>query len=242
MLKSIKNIFFKSEDVFSNCRLISKVDPLVFSKGFSFKKEYIYNTSIYTQEMLDAPKKAIQVFRIYDQIKLKTDSLIFESTDLSAGVFVLNKNIFGREYSKTFQMISKVRGDDREVLFQVVDGEGFVILENSDSTIVEIIKVERLNFVLIPKGKSFVFINSSLTKDFVCLYLSQKEIEFVKKKNGFGASIFYTKNGFVKNKNAKSSFAIEDIKGDYTQDYFFDKERSLYDQFMEIPEKFNFLK
>ncbi len=54
--------------------------------------------------------------------------------------------------------------------------------------------------------------------------------------------MYYTQQGFIKNRNVDSNYKLENITGDYIFDNSFNKEMSLYDEFVKFPEKFSFLK
>ena len=97
---------------------------------------------------------------------------------------------------------------------------------------------------MIPKEYSFTIINTSKSENLLCINMIGKRTKtlgnVLTKSNG--NVLYLIKSGFTKNKNASPAYNLEEINGDFLLDYNFSKEKGLYKEFLELPEKFNFLK
>lgn len=241
MLSKMFNFFGTNNSNF----LISCFNPIQFSKNVIFKDCRVFYSSYLKDELLDPVLKKKEVFSIYTRVCKSSDLLLFQSFDVVFDIYSINCGFLGREYMKTISFCAKHDEMSREVIFRVLNGEGFFLLENTlDRREVKFIKVKKGDFVLIPKDWAFIMINSSTSQNFVASCLRDKSVRI--KKDLFrdvnGAFLFYTKTGFIKNKNVGPYYNLQEYFGDYLEDYIFEKELGLYGEFIKFPEKFNFLK
>ena len=236
------NIFKKN-----NCELISNFKNINFSKNIEFEKEFLYNIDSLNNEVLDIQKnKKTPLFKIFYSIHKNYDKLLFKSTNISSDLFVLYPKFLGREYAKTPSISLSNKGFNfNEILFEVLNGEGYFILENLDDIQeIKVIKVKKGSKILIPKNFVFEMINTSKDENLIAINLKQKNLEykFNTLNKNYGFTIYLTKTGFIRNQNLSPMYHIEDYIGDYLEDYSFEKEDTIYKQFTKLSEKFNFLK
>lgn len=226
-------------------KLISDFKSFKFSKNFQFKDKRIFYSTYLKYELLDPIIEKKEVFSIYTRVCKNSDLLLFQSFDVLFDIYVLESGFLGREYMKTISFCAKDENESREIIFRVISGVGFFLLENTkDRKEVKFIKVKAQDFVLIPKDWAFIMINSSSQDKFVASCLRDKSVKIQKDlfKDQNGAFLFYTKTGFVKNENVGPYYHLEEHTGDFLQDYIFDKQLGLYNEFIHFPDKFHFLK
>lgn len=217
----------------------------VFAQKSIYSKHTIYHTNEYKEEFLDIFKNNYWSFSIYWNIKTSGDELLFESANLKCNLFIIRPNVLGREYSKTCSFNTTYKSEPKETIFEVLKGAGYFIIESQDDKKdVKVVKVKKGSFVLIPKNYAFTVINSSLSESLiVCSFMGKRtKLNIGVLRKNHGATLFYTKTGFIKNKNVTSTYNLEDYKGDYTMGYSFNHEKGLYKEFIEYPQKFDFLK
>lgn len=228
----------------SNDGLIKSYNPLILFDNVIFENKFDYYTNDFSLEFLDEVPKNRIVFNIYESICKKYDEPFYKESYLKNSLFVIPNGSFGREFSKTSSLTNKKNGDNYNVLFEVLSGDGYFVLESLEKVEISLISVKKGDMILVPKEHSFVIINSSEKESLVCFSLSHKKSKFEIGALSwqYGASLYYTKNGFVKNKNASPKFKLNEFNGDYIKDYNFDKELGLYKESKKIPEKFEFLR
>lgn len=244
MFKKI-SVFFGNLESNSSVDLINTFNPLSLSKNTVFFKEHVFKFLDFKNELLDLKSLSKNSFSVFWRISRSSDQLIFESLNFKCNLFVLDSKFVGREFNKTTSFSVDYNGKSKAALFEVLSGDGFFILEDLDDVReIKVISVSKGSYVYIPAGCVFTMINSSVDKEFVCLSLIGKNTRF--KTNVLaslcGAGVFYTKSGFIRNQNLGPNYNLKDYLGDYLEDLSFNKEVGLYQEFLNIPEKFNFLK
>ena len=177
---------------------------------------------------------------MYKSISYLGDEHLFKECGLSLDYLVLKPKFLGREFSKTSSI-----SFNKCVLIQIVCEEGYVLLEKiEDKRILNIVKVKPNSYVYIPKGFSFIFINSSENNNFCALILRDLNSDYsfnsFEREGGF--CLYYIKSGFIRNMNAQPDYKINDFEGNYIEDLKFNENINLYDEFKKIPEEFHFLK
>ena len=208
---------------------------------FIFEENINYPVSSISSESLDPNSKSKEtLFSSYKSVSYLDDEHLFKEHDLSLDYLVLKPKFLGREFSKTSSISLK-----KSALIQIVSGEGYALLEKvEDKRILNIIKVKSNSYVYVPKEFSFLFINSSEDDDFCALILKNLDSNYnfnsFEREGGF--CLFYIKSGFIRNRNARPDYQINDFEGNYVEDLKFDENINLYDEFKKIPEEFNFLK
>lgn len=245
MFEKIINIFDKKENNDKCENLIVNFNPFTLCENSKFIRKEEYDLIDLKNELLDPKKSKDKIFTIYWNIYKKEDSLIFETSNLKCNIFILFPRLIGREYSKTLIFNTIYKEESKEALFEIMKGEGHFILEsNFDEKKVIVVKVKEKDLVLVPKDYSFVIINSSENQELVCFSVIGKNTRFEKNKFNFynGCSLYYTKQGFIKNENIDFLYKLENYEGNYIFDNSFNKKNSLYEEFVKFPEKFNFLK
>lgn len=225
--------------------LITDIKSMKFSKNVQFKDKKKFYSTDFKYELLDPIIEKKEVFSIYTGVCKDSDLLLFQSFNLIFDIYVLETGFLGREYMKTISFCAKDENNSREIIFRVISGVGFFLLENTKNrNEVKFIKVKAQDFVLIPKDWAFIIINSSSQNKFILSCLRDKSVKIQKNlfKDQNGAFLFYTKTGFVKNQNVGPYYHLEEYTGDFLQDYIFDKQLGLYKEFVHFPDKFHFLK
>lgn len=243
MLSKLFNCFRKA-----NCNnLILNYEKEIFNSNIIFKRKHVFTTKELKFELLDQTIGNKDLYSIHTRFQKKSDSLLFETYDVAPDLYILKPGKLGREYNKTLSSCAINFEDDkaREILFQVISGHGYFLLENTiDRKQVKFIKVKKGDIVLIPKKWAFIMINNSFDKNLVSLCLRNRSVKI--KNNLFkdmgGAFVFYTNHGFIKNKNTTPFYHLDEYNGSYTENYAFNNEIGLYEEFIKLPEKFNFLK
>ena len=239
MLQSLKKKIFKGKN-----ELIFKTNPISFQKNISYNSLKEYTNFENKNSYLDAQPNQIKTFQIFDKICKTSDSLFFETANLKCSLFNVFAQLIGREFNKTVPFKVNYKQETQNSIFEVLEGSGYFILENLNLfSEIKLIKVSKNSQVFIPKNYSLTIINSSLTDNLICIALCGKNSKFekVNYKKNFGSAIFYTKKGFIKNQNF-NFFKLDEIEGDYLEDFYFNKEKGIYKEFTDLPEKFNFLK
>jgi len=256
MFEKLKNFF-----LFNNPTFIKDFNNFKFCDEVRFSRNEKYNSLDLKDYLLDDIKSSKTVFSIYWNVFKLKDKLILDSALMKSNVFVITPSFLGREYSKTFSYKIQYKEQDKPALFEVLHGRGFFILEDDEKIKkIKVVKVKAGSQIFVPKGQIFTIINSNNNENLVCLALMGKNTRFdgnSLKKQG-GASLFYTKQGFVRNNNIKPTFVLENFDGDYLvdeesrelfgqKDVFldtlaFDKKKGIYQEFRDFPDKFNFLK
>lgn len=258
------NMFAKFKSLLSKKNIdtfIIDKENFKFAGDVCFSRQENFNTFDLKDELLDIQKKKQEIFSIYWNVFKLKYKLTLVSALIKSSIFVLKPGKIGREFNKTLCYLTKYKGELKPALFEVLNGEGYFILENNRKIkLVKVVKVKTGSQVYVPKGFKFTLINSSENKNLICLSLLGKDTRFYSNicKLQKGASLFYTTQGFVRNKNVEPSYRLENFEGDYLideesrelfgqKDVFldtlaFDKKKGLYMEFMSFPEKFNFLK
>lgn len=232
-----------------NCELISNFQKINFQKNILSTSKDDFFFEDYKSEFLDFENLSLDVsiFSIYRNILKNYDKLLFESSKINCDLFIVNSGFVGREYFKTCSMfIENVNLVSVPILFEVLNGEGyFLIQDKNNSSNLKLIKVNKGSKVLIPINFIYTIINSSETEKLVCLSLKDSLFDYKFKvlEKKFGGVLYFTKNnGFIRNQNYLPSYHLEEFEGSYLGDYSFNLDKSIYKEFIDIPEKFNFLK
>lgn len=236
------NIFSKS-----NCILVSDFNDFKLKNKVSFNKKEEFSSKLFLDEILD--RNSINDFTKinftrYQNIYRNVDKSLFEFSKINCDLFVLKPGFIGREFSKSPSFNYIDSSNYNSFLFEVISGQGFVLLEEiGDNTNIKLIKVKKGSKVFVEKGFGVVLINNS-SNNLVLISLYSKDLDFNFNlfKNNFGTSIFLTRIGFIKNKNILPLYNLEEFENDYLPDLQFKKEKSIYQEFIGLPEKFNFLK
>ena len=167
--------------------LIKIINPLTFFNEVKFENQFDFKTNDFSFEFLDETKKDELVFTIYDSIYKKYDEEYYKESYLKNSLFVIPPGLFSRELAKTSSLINKKDGDNKSSLFEVLNGEGYFILEDIGvKNIIKLIKIKKGDRVFIPKNNAFVIMNSSQKDSLICFSLSLKF--------GFCHSMIITKN------------------------------------------------
>lgn len=240
--------------------LIKDFSNMVFNRGVHFSKIENYSNVDLKEYVLDKIKLSCNVFSIYYDIYNTQNKLMLDSALVKFNIFSVEPGFVGREFNKTCSYRILYKGDYKAGLFEVLSGNGIFILEDERKIKnVKIIKVKKGDFVFVPFDYNFVMINSSENEKFVCLSVIGKNTKFVKSlQQQNGSAIYFAKVGFARNKNVEPSYKLENLEGDYLKDarfkdfagdivydknvLNFSKEKGLYNEFLEFPDKFNFLR
>ena len=208
---------------------------------FVFKEHINYPVSFVSSESLDPDTKSNEIlFSLYKSVSYLGDEQLFKEHGLSLDYASLKPKLLGREFSKTSSI-----SFNKCALIQIVSGEGYVLLEKiEDKRILKIIRIKPNSYVYVPKGFSFVFINSSEDNNFCVLILRDSEVDYkfnlFEREGGF--CLFFIKSGFIRNMNAQPDYEINDFEGNYVEDLKFDEYINMCDEFKKNPEEFRFLK
>jgi oxalate decarboxylase/phosphoglucose isomerase-like protein (cupin superfamily) len=238
MLNKLKSAL----NIGNSSKLFESLNPLEFSKNTSYdSKEYFTAKNLKNQSLDPQDSKDI-IYTLYHDISKKSDSLLFESSEIKVDLFIIHPKKLGREFAKTLRLTNLMKDESKETVFEVISGSGKIIVEDIMGEEIRLIKVEKGSLVVIARNHSFVIINDSET-NLSILSLSARESEFIDsfKDQKAGAALYYTSKGFLRNKNNSPVFNLEEVEDDYLLQYSFDKEKGLYKEFTDFPEKFNFL-
>jgi len=141
--------------------------------------------------------KNFPVYYIYRGIK-KRGSLRYDITEIPS-------RMLGKEFVKTK---GHYHLGNYSELFKILSGEGiFLLQKEKNSKIIEdvyYIKAKKGNYILIPPGYAHTVINSFQKILKIANWISEKcqsNYQKIEKKEGF--CYFYTKLGWIKNKNYK---------------------------------------
>lgn len=249
MLKIFEKVFNKKEENFSSF-ILKRTPKIIFDNNvvYDFSKE-IKLEDIYF-EFLDYDKKDVHknIFTIYENILDFRDKLLIESSDIQFSIISVNSGFIGREFNKTCSFSNTKINTCKEILFQVVSGSGYFLIQNNleslEENVLDIVKVNEGDYILIEKDKIFTIINSSTDTNLILISLKEAgyKLNFSPLKNRYGSFLYLTKSGFIKNKNTSGAYKLNEYSGNYIKDLYFDKNIGLYKEFINIPEKFNFLK
>lgn len=235
-------IFNFSRDDF---RLISKYNPLKFFPDFKFSEKVEFKSMDINDELLDSSNNLDLVFTYYKDISKESHRNLILNSKYRFDLFVLKPKVIGRELSKTLSLKYESLDRSKSSILQILSGYGYALLEDlKDEKNLKLVKVEKGSYVYVPKGFVFVLINKSLEENLVCLSLNLRVSELIlgTLKSVSGATLYYTTLGFVKNKNALAFYSIDEHFGEYVDEFSFDKKKGLYVDFLDLPEKFGFLK
>ncbi|MCA9460368.1 MAG: hypothetical protein KC550_07515 [Nanoarchaeota archaeon] len=243
MFQSLKSLFVKKIE---NKGLILNYFPLQFNDNISIANKNVFLEKNLKFECLDPSNSQKEVFSHYLSVSKDYDKLMFQGMGISFEIIEILPGLIGREYNKTCSLYAKNDFKEFESLFELVYGEAYFFLEKiNDNKIIKIIKVQKGNKIIIPKNYSFTIINTSPDKPLIIYNLHSNEFNYEKKnfEKNSGTILYLTKNkGFVRNKNVSPIYTLEEFNGDYIGEYQFNPELSIYDEFIALPEKFNFLK
>ncbi|MCA9496051.1 MAG: hypothetical protein KC589_03850 [Nanoarchaeota archaeon] len=243
MFESISNLFVKKIE---NKGLISSYSPLSFNDNISISKKYNFSKKDIKSECLDPSNSSVLIFNYYSNILKDTDKLMFEGMGISFDIFEILPGLIGREYNKTCSFYANSNSIDYLSLFEIVQGEGYFFLEKmDDNKIIKIIKFKKGEKILIPKNYAFTIINTSLAEALIIYNLHSNDLIYeIKKFEKFSGTILYFTNlsGFIRNQNVSSLYTLEEINSNNVEEYNFNTEFSIYEEFIKLPEKFIFLK
>ncbi|MFW6009669.1 MAG: glucose-6-phosphate isomerase family protein [archaeon] len=227
-------------------KLLKSSNPIKFTNKVIYEKKENFYTKDYKQELLDINTDSTLTFSIYWNLKIKSDTLLFSFSNIKSNILIVYPQQLGREHSKTTSFKTTYKENSKNNIIQILHGEGYVLLESIEEysqKIIKIIKVSDNNIVLIPKNYTFTIINTSKNKNLICINFMGKRtnLEPNSLKLGYGNSIYSTINGFIKNKNFITDYKLEEYQGNYIEDLNFTNKQSLYEEFIKLPAKFNFL-
>lgn len=142
-----------------------------------------------------AKNKKVELYYMYRGIKEK-DNLRYDIT-------VIPSKLLGNEFVKTkgHSHLNK-----RAELYHVLEGEAIFLIQKGKEEIKDVfaIKAKKCNWVKIPKGYAHITINPSSQKLRIANWVSKdckNYYQFLEKMQG--ACYYYTKQGWIKNKNYK---------------------------------------
>lgn len=248
MFKLFDNTFKEKKSNYSDFFL--KMNPnTIINEKISYDKIIKYTISDISYELLDYDKKepSREIFHIFENISKFSDKLLVKNLDIQMDLFILNSGFVGREFYKTCSFSNMKQDVSKKVLFEVISGEGYILIQDlceNAETEIDIIKIKEKDFILVEKEKCFTIINTLKENKLVLISLKEKDSIFnstVLKKT-HGNLLYYTKSGFIKNNNALGGYNLDDYAGNYIENLYFDKKLGLYNEFISLPEKFNFLK
>ena len=225
--------------------LLKSSNPFSLAQNIDYHNKNYYTIQNIVSELFDPKDSKELIFSHYIDISNSQDTPNLHQNGYRFDLFVLSPKMLGREYAKTCSFIYQDNTKEISLLVEILSGEGYILLENlSEDKTLKLITAKKGDFILIPKGFAFILINRSENKNFISLILTKrdaliKSLVFAKSN---GASVFYTKKGFIKNSNNKSYYDLDEYFGDYLDNIYVNKEKGLYDEVKELPDKFNFLK
>lgn len=158
---------------------------------------FLYNlkTVIYDQKWLETAAN-FEVYYMYRGVK-KKGGLRYDITKISARMLGREfSKTKGHEHSKNFQEVYKVLAGKAVFLFQKY--------KNKKVEDVYAVKAESGSVVIVPPGYGHITINPSKTELKIANWISKKcrnSYNLFEKKQG--ACYYYTKSGWIKNKNYK---------------------------------------
>jgi len=230
------------------CELIKDFKNLDFQKNvLSISKDDFFLEN-FKYEFLDFEDSNLDksIFSIYKNILKSYDKLLFESSNINCDLFVISCGFLGREFLKTSSIIVEdVNLNGVHILFEILNGDGYFLIQDKNNKYnLKLIKVKKGSKVLISKNMIFTIINSSENENLVCLSIKSNSFDYKFKvlDKDFGSVLYFTRNGFIRNQNYLPNYHLEEFEGNYLLDYSFNLMKTIYEEFVDIPEKFNFLK
>ncbi len=162
-------------------------------------KRYLYDIKsvIYDKKWLkNAPN--FELYSMYRGIK-KENKLRYDITIISA-------NMLGKEFVKTKGHKHKTKYQE---LYQVLQGSAIYLMQKTKADkIIDIfaVKVKKNEFVIVPSDYEHITINPSKKILIMGNWISEKsENNYKTIEEKQGAGYFYTKQGWIKNKNYKNT-------------------------------------
>ncbi len=149
---------------------------------------------IYDQDWLKTANPDLELYYMYRGIKTK-DNLRYDIT-------VIPPKILGKEFVKT-----KGHKHNPHEIYIVLEGEAIFLAQKTKNKTVEdvfAIKAKKNNTIIIPSNYSHITINPSNQELKLGNYIDKDcKNDYTPIKKMKGACYFYTKSGWIKNKNYK---------------------------------------
>ena len=171
---------------------------------------------------------------------------VYQHKTLRYDITHLTANLIGSEYTKTYGHYHPPSPDGIAYpeAYQVLSGNARFMLQkkNSDGTMnVIAINAEEKETVIFPPAYGHVSINPT-NKDLVLANIVSNSFEgdYSEYKVKRGAAYYYTKEGFVENKNYKIKSFEQLSAGEINKKYNFEC-KDLLSEFYKNPERFEFL-
>lgn len=242
-------IFSKLKSILSsnNIPFLLSNTPLTLTEDARYDEKKYYTLSSLKNELLDPKDSKELIFSYYRNISKNTDRSYINDNGYSFDLFVICSKKIGREFSKTCSLYANELESEKETALQVLSGQGYILLETIDSNDkkdIKIVQVVKGDIVHVPKEFSFTLINSGNMENLNVLALRSSNTSYKEKvlENTCGSSLYYTKNGFVRNSNARPDYSLEELKGSLVDDLNINIQKGIYKDFLEFSEKYNFLK
>ncbi len=228
-----------------NSGIISSFNPFTFSNSVSYKKIISKTLRDFKEETFSLYPKALtkkEIYTIYENVSFESDKLLFETSKVNYFMIQVLPGKIGSEFHKTNAFEIKKNDVSFPGVFEVMSGFGVVLIENLEED------GKELNIVKVKTGDKFVLSENYCCTIWNCaeesLIISgirgkETELEFETLRKQYGPSLFFTDNGFVKNKNISPFYILHEYDGSFMLDFKFEKD--LYEEFKLLPEKFNFL-
>ncbi|MEA3295558.1 MAG: glucose-6-phosphate isomerase family protein [Patescibacteria group bacterium] len=160
---------------------------------------YVYDIKsvIYDKKWLESASN-FEIYYMYRKVK--------EQNKLRYDITIIPANMLGKEFVKTKG--HKHKGKYQE-LYQVLEGSAIYLAQKMKADkIVDIyaVKVKKNEFVIIPCDYEHITINPSKKELKMANWISKKcENNYKTIEEKHGAGYFYTKQGWIKNKNYKNT-------------------------------------
>lgn len=217
--------YFKKDKITS--LLLSSYYPLKLKENITFNKKIYLDSLSYKEEFLDREEKFLGTY--LSQVQDLKDKLLFESLDLEVFIFNFSNELFSREKLK-FPSISL----STNFILETLEGEGYVLLEDK-ATRKEVKLYELKKFQRIEISKEYfctIYSRSKSPLRLIGVKKKSEQFSFGVLKKSFGSSLFYTKEGFIKNKNLASSFHLNEFFSEHVV------KKDLYKEVVENPDKY----
>ena len=157
------------------------------------------NSVLYDQQWFKTALPELELYYVPRAVKVKRD--------LRYDITIMPAQMLGKEFAKTK---GNRNSNGFQELYTVLEGNAIFLMQKTNNAIVEdvkAVKAEKNDWVIVPPDYLVITINSSTVKELKTgNWVSEKTENIYKDVEKFnGACWFYTKKGWVKNKNYKKN-------------------------------------
>lgn len=163
---------------------------------------------------------------------------LFEKHKLRYDITIIACNMIGQEYNKTYGHFhpTNSQGHFYEEIYEVLAGNAVSLQQNSEKTFY--IKAKARDKILMKPSFGHVTINESETEFLVLANIVSSEFDSIYTEYDLNkwARYYYKTTGWERNPNYTDDMPLEELSDK------FDSANTIYADFLNNPERYNFLK